>query len=821
MEHCRSWIRTAAALTMMRCGRTALAVLWLAGAGWAEVNRIVIIKYDGLPGYLVEDYAGRKDARTGRWELPWIKRVFFEGGSQVANFFTRGITVSAPSWSVIETGRNPIIRGNVEFDRYSFRAYDYHNFFPFYVRYARSRQVDTTGVEVLDDAGAPLLFDSFPEHERYQGLHTFQRGVRWATFGNTLKRGVIPHSIGNLVDEWTGGVEMRYTVEQQVEQELIRNLKDPRIRYLDTGVLTEFDHAAHQTHDPRVLLRVLRNLDAQVGRIWMAIESSPLADETVLVLVSDHGTNNDPAVFGQGWNLVDALRGAAGGAHHVVTNRHPREDYKIRGLNPFVAEVTNESADSFYLKGSADNYPTAMVDLDGNERGSLYLRNSDWNALQILLQQLQRRDLSAGVRQAVLRAVYELVERKREAWQAIGGEPVSELDRLQPVVEQMQDEARPLESKGLGKLDKNTRRRLARLQRTGDQLRGYREYLRSVAALLQLRDQGGPAQEQLIPRRVMGEPNSIHQLQNYVVGLAPGGLALAEDGSLDWQRSFRRVNYFAFFTDMEVRNVPQAAVSARPVDFVAASAPRGALMRSLPPELTPDSDGVWLYKDGQSQALLLRRGDQLRYLPVRELEETAQGDLHFSIAAWRDGLPLSLFAGQRVEHARPLRLFETLGKEWLEEWHSEREWLRATYGSAYSNAVVSLAVQLSPPAAAPETGELSEVERLFREFGRRERRSVQADLLILANNHWNFNVRGFNPGGNHGSFFPVSTHATLLFAGGKKTGIPRGLRISEPYDTLSFAPTVLKLAGKPEYARLPGPVIQELFTDIAAGTQSR
>jgi len=124
----------------------------------------------------------------------------------------------------------------------------------------------------------------------------------------------------------------------------------------------------------------------------------------------------------------------------VVTNRHPREDYKIRGLNPFVAEVTNESADSFYLKGAADNYPTAMVDLDGNERGSLYLRNSDWNALQILLQQLQRRDLSAGLRQAALRAVYELMERKREAWQAIGGEPVSELDRLQPVVEQMQDE---------------------------------------------------------------------------------------------------------------------------------------------------------------------------------------------------------------------------------------------------------------------------------------------------------------------------------------------------------------------------------------------
>ena len=88
---------------------------------------------------------------------------------------------------------------------------------------------------------------------------------------------------------------------------------------------------------------------------------------------------------------------------------------------------------------------------------------------------------------------------------------------------------------------------------------------------------------------------------------------------------------------------------------------------------------------------------------------------------------------------------------------------------------------------------------------------AQSDLLILANNHWNFNVRSFNPGGNHGAFFRVSTHSTLLLAGGERTGLPRGLKIIEPYDGLSFAPTVLRLVGKGEYRRLPGPVIEELF----------
>ncbi len=49
---------------------------------------------------------------------------------------------------------------------------------------------------------------------------------------------------------------------------------------------------------------------------------------------------------------------------------------------------------------------------------------------------------------------------------------------------------------------------------------------------------------------------------------------------------------------------------------------------------------------------------------------------------------------------------------------------------------------------------------------------VENDLLILANDHWNFDVRGFNPGGNHGSFFRISTHSTLMLAGGEQHAHP-------------------------------------------------
>jgi hypothetical protein len=82
-------------------------------------------------------------------------------------------------------------------------------------------------------------------------------------------------------------------------------------------------------------------------------------------------------------------------------------------------------------------------------------------------------------------------------------------------------------------------------------------------------------------------------------------------------------------------------------------------------------------------------------------------------------------------------------------------------------------------------------------------------MIVFARNHWNFNVRGFNPGGNHGAFFQPSTHAVMLFAGGSETGIPKGLREDQPYDSLSLVPTLLNLLGKPDVT-LPGPLIESI-----------
>jgi len=114
------------------------------------VQRSSGLKLDGVPEDVLEPELQRVDPATHKSVLPWMDHVFVQGGTRVANFYVRAISLSAPSWSLLDTGRHLQIHGNVEFDRYTFHAYDYLNFFPFYLGYALNRQVDMPGVEVLD-----------------------------------------------------------------------------------------------------------------------------------------------------------------------------------------------------------------------------------------------------------------------------------------------------------------------------------------------------------------------------------------------------------------------------------------------------------------------------------------------------------------------------------------------------------------------------------------------------------------------------------------------------------------------------------------------
>ena len=157
-------------------------------------------------------------------------------------------------------------------------------------------------------------------------------------------------------------------------------------------------------------------------------------------------------------------------------------------------------------------------------------------------------------------------------------------------------------------------------------------------------------------------------------------------------------------------------------------------------------------------------------------------------------------------------------ESWLSDWHTEREWMRAIHRTDYSNSIIGLHEQFSRhQTEATDTDEpaVSDQERLLRRFRRRRRRIVEPDLFVHASNHWNFDVRGFNPGGNHGSFYRVSTHSTLMFAGGENTGVPQGVAIEEPYDSLDLMPTLLQLTGDADEGRPNSALTQRGFRKFA------
>ena len=782
----------------------------------AQAKRVVIIKVDGLSYDIVDRFVRERNPRTGKSQLPWFEHVFYERGTRVANFYVRGMSLSGPSWSMLDTGQHLQIRGNVEFDRFTLHSYDYLNFLPFYLANAARHRVDMPGVEVLDEIGVPLLIDAYPHDERYNGFQLYQRGLHWTTLGRALPNRFMKNP-RELLDEWTMGIEGRNIVMDQLERELIEKLNDPRVRYLDYYT-TEFDHVAHHNRDRESHLYALQELDAILGRIWTAIQQSSQAAETALVMISDHGVNTDERVYSQGYNLVKLLGSAAGGGHHVITKRRLLMDYSIKGVYPLVPLITTTTSESFYLKGQSTSYPTALLDFDGNERSSIHLRDSDLNVLHILLQHLQRQTVSGSLRRALVEAFFTTLERRRAGWENELLRLKEELGALRHTIEK-QHAIVAAQPKKWTKADldagrdQDALRESARLDSWLADEREYTEYARALGNLLALRrDSFNPKQvriEDYIAKGAMGAPNSIHQLQNYVVGIAPGGFVLSGDGSLDMQRSFVRVDYFSLLYGVTVRNNVQPEVANRPVDFVAVRVPHEVIAPALSNDLGSDGDPVWLNAGPQQQALILSRTDavgrlRLRYLPIANLRQAANGAISFERLDWRGGLPLKIWEDAQFGVPVDSRA------AWLNGWHSDLEWLRALHKTAYSNALIGLHEQFARhpnEALALDVPGLSADERLMRRFRQHQRRLVEADLLVLANNHWNFDVRGFNPGGNHGSFFRVSTHSTFMLAGGGRTGIPRGAVVEEPYDSLSFVPTVLALTGQLKDERNPVPVL--------------
>lgn len=781
-----------------------------------NVKRVVLIKTDGLSGDLVDKYVKERDPATGKSLLPWFEEIFYKNGTRLENFYVRGMSLSGPSWTLLDTGHHLQVKGNVEYDRYTLHAYDYLNFFPFWMDYGLGKVADMPAVEVMNQLKLPLLSDSFDYSKRYTSPQLLQRGNDWKVFGNSVIK-FYPRDPNEFISEWILGFEYRNMIATQSEKDIIYKLNNrPYIEYYDFYD-ADVDHVAHNNRDRKTQYAALQKLDLTLGRIWTGMQTAPGVNDTALILVSDHGFNSDEKIYSQGFNIVHLLAGANGGAHHVITKRRLMLDYSVKGIYPLVPLITTESKESFYLKGQQDEYPTALVDFDGNERTAFHLRNSDLNVLHLLFQQLKKGKLSGQTKTASTDLFFEIIEKRRAEWTKISTELTEEMDALHRWIEAQQKiiaafpKTYTPEEFERGQ-NRDDRRTFAQTNIAIREEAEYREYLRVLNNLLTLKKETFNAKklkiEDYIGKGNMGENNSVYQMQNYVAGISPNGLTLDESGKIDFEKSFRQINYFELLKNQAVRNNVQEGISSRPVDFTTVRIPLETIEAQLPEDLKPDDAPIWLSGGNGKQGLLLTRKDEkgnqsYRYLPITNLQQDADGKYSYQINGWSEGFPLKIFEDEK---------FAVSGdrKAWLDQWHSEDEWFNATHKTFYSNAIIGLNEQMDQhPFVYSKDGNETPDEKLISRFRLRQRFLVSTDILVLANNHWNFDVRGFNPGGNHGSFFRVSTNSTLMMAGGENTNIPKGLTVTKPYDSLSFVPTVLYMTGKADADGNPSPELYE------------
>ena len=255
----------------------------------AQTKRVVIIKVDGLPNDVVDQFVHERDPQTGKSLLPWFDHIFYQNGTRVANFYVRGTSLSGPSWSQIDTGQHAQIKGNAEFDRATAFAYDYFGILPYYAKQAAKRNVDMPGPEVLDSLGIRLLMDAYDNDERLPGLQIYQRGGRLGTLQRAGEERFLKNP-KDLWDEINLGFDLRDAFTEQVERELIEALRDPHIRYLDlmTG---SFDHQTHANGDRAARLATLRDIDGILQEVWEMAKTNSLQTKTVKPDKGERGPN--------------------------------------------------------------------------------------------------------------------------------------------------------------------------------------------------------------------------------------------------------------------------------------------------------------------------------------------------------------------------------------------------------------------------------------------------------------------------------------------------------------------------------------------------
>lgn len=120
-----------------------------------------------------------------------------------------------------------------------------------------------------------MLSDHYPYSQQFQGIQLFQRGLRWTTLGYGLEHRLSKDWVLSVLEEPQAGFGLAEGLNEETITEMLAKIQGNQALYLDyfSG---DFDHISHATSSPEILYKELQKLDALVGRIWTAVEATPL-----------------------------------------------------------------------------------------------------------------------------------------------------------------------------------------------------------------------------------------------------------------------------------------------------------------------------------------------------------------------------------------------------------------------------------------------------------------------------------------------------------------------------------------------------------------
>ena len=757
-------------------------------------------------------YTGRQDL------LPNLRHYFYEQGARADNMFSATMTLSAVAWSVIKTGQPSVIKRHMTFSRNNGYMRGHLDGFRDGLDIVTGHSRKTSALWELDQVGVSLLSDGFNPLRRYEIPQMFYRlppgdylrdwGKTYATTGESLSDpwAIVRGHFKRRVE----GIEYSDFNEEFLADHVAKKILERDFggeeSYDYLTVFFSIDHQHHVDPNPENLVHRMIRLDRRIGRIFRAVERSQRREQTLVVVLSDHGAEYLPGAINLAFPITRVFRTRLFGGHTVATLMAEDSAHAlttpIKGIDyPRVYEGPFSPYGKAAREKGAKGYVTAAIDNFGNARAEVHLRNNDLNRLHLLLQARHR----------------PLDEEQQGRWRTLFRRTVAD------VWTWLGPELANYRAYHYGSLAwaRNLRQRTdyywrdignrlkAEAERDAPQLKALNrlaELCQAVDPVAWLRD-NNPSIPDLIPKKYLGPRNSVYQLTRYTIGL-DDNLKWIEE-TVDPRGNRVPMDYISILSNYRAPNQPPSH-ERNPIDLVVSSLPvepiraalivRGWLQAGI--ELRQVNWVVSTAKHSLrkgGQALTLEATDgRIRYLPILNLRQDAEGRFTFAVHNQLD--PLGLFYDPEFSSPTGEPAFV-----WLERFHTPQEWLEAAHDTYYGVAPLIIgdiagvhteAFIDNPAFQRRLDGFPNEEARAQYLRGLKWKYAAnQPDLLLWSSYLWNFSSKNHTPGGGHGGLTPLVTRTSFLLWGGKDFQLPTGYAIKDYATTLDIVPTLAQLLG--------------------------